>query len=64
MIDPCVLNIYARMFFFYQIYWNGKFTEYDYVKLYVEQEMVAHSIILAWKIPWMEEPGRLRSMGL
>ena len=26
--------------------------------------MVTHSSILAWKIPWMEEPGRLRSMGL
>ena len=23
-----------------------------------------HSSILAWKIPWMEEPGRLQSMGL
>ena len=26
--------------------------------------MAAHSSILAWKIPWMEEPGRLQSMGL
>ena len=25
--------------------------------------MVAHSSTLAWKIPWMEEPGRLQSMG-
>ena len=25
--------------------------------------MVTHSSTLAWKIPWMEEPGRLRSMG-
>ena len=24
---------------------------------------VAHSSTLAWKIPWMEEPGRLQSMG-
>ena len=23
-----------------------------------------HSIILAWRIPWIREPGRLRSMGL
>ena len=28
-----------------------------------EQEMATHSSILAWKIPWTEEPGRLRSMG-
>ena len=25
--------------------------------------MVTHSRILAWRIPWMEEPGRLQSMG-
>ena len=25
--------------------------------------MVAHSSILAWRIPWTEEPGRLQSMG-
>ena len=26
--------------------------------------MATHSSILAWKIPWMEEPGGLQSMGL
>ena len=26
--------------------------------------MASHSSILAWKIPWVEEPGRLQSMGL
>ena len=25
--------------------------------------MATHSSTLAWKIPWMEEPGRLQSMG-
>ena len=29
----------------------------------LEKEMVTHSNILAWKIPWMEKPGRLQSMG-
>ena len=29
----------------------------------LEKEMAAHSNILAWKIPWMEEPGRLQFMG-
>ena len=29
----------------------------------LEKEMVAHSSILAWKIPWTAEPGRLLSMG-
>ena len=30
----------------------------------LEKEMATHSSILAWKIPWMEELGRLQSMGL
>ena len=30
----------------------------------LEQEMAIHSSTHAWKIPWMEEPDRLQSMGL
>ena len=30
----------------------------------LEKGMATHSSILAWKIPWTEEPGRLQSMGL
>ena len=30
----------------------------------LEKAMAPHSSTLAWKIPWMEEPGRLQSMGL
>ena len=30
----------------------------------LEKEMATHSSTLAWKIPWMEEPGRLLSIGL
>ena len=29
----------------------------------LEKEMAPHSSILAWKIPWTEEPGGLQSMG-
>ena len=29
----------------------------------LEKEMAIHSSTLAWKIPWIEEPGRLQSMG-
>ena len=29
----------------------------------LEKEMATHSSILAWKIPWSEEPDRLQSMG-
>ena len=31
---------------------------------YMEKAMAPHSSTLAWKIPWMEEPGGLQSMGL
>ena len=29
----------------------------------LEEGMATHSSILAWRIPWMEKPGRLQSMG-
>ena len=29
----------------------------------LEEEMATHSSILAWRIPWSEEPGGLQSMG-
>ena len=30
----------------------------------LEEGMAAHSSILAWRIPWTEEPGGLQSMGV
>ena len=30
----------------------------------LEKEIATHSSTLAWRIPWMHEPGRLQSMGL
>ena len=32
-------------------------------KINLEKAMAPHSSTLAWKVPWMEEPGRLQSMG-
>ena len=29
----------------------------------LEKGMATHSTLLAWRIPWTEEPGRLQSMG-
>ena len=29
----------------------------------LEKEMATHSSVLAWKLPWTEEPGGLQSMG-
>ena len=31
--------------------------------IYMEKTIATHSSPLAWKIPWMEEPGGLQSMG-
>ena len=30
----------------------------------LEKEMATHSSIVVWEIPWIEEPGRLQSLGL
>ena len=30
----------------------------------LEKEMATHSTVVAWEIPWTEEPGRLQSVGL
>ena len=38
-------------------------TGFDLQEDSVEKEMATHSSIIAWKIPWMEEPGGLQSMG-
>ena len=34
------------------------------IRNFREKAVAPHSSTLAWKIPWMEEPGRLQSMGL
>ena len=45
----------------------GEFNSDDHYIYHCGQEsekaMAPHSSTLAWKIPWMEEPGRLQSMG-
>ena len=42
--------------------WGGRWQEIQEGGIYV-YAMAPHSSTLAWKIPWMEEPGRLQSMG-
>ena len=37
---------------------------YHNIGLVLEKEMAAHSSILAWRIPWTEEPGGLQFVGL
>ena len=43
--------------------WTGSKLGKEYIKAVLEKAMATHSSTLAWKIPWMEEPGRLQSMG-
>ena len=42
--------------------WETQVQSLDWEDL-LEKEMATHSSTLSWKIPWMEEPGRLQSMG-
>ena len=48
-------------------YWcliSAKLELVNTTKVHLEKAIAPHSSTLAWKIPWMEEPGRLQSMGL
>ena len=54
-------KLWYKIFTQYSIY-----TVYHVYSIYTilsEKAMAPHSSTLAWKIPWMEEPGRLQSMG-
>ena len=50
---------------FYISKWLKKKSEEKYyvIRDRKKKAMATHSSTLAWKIPWMEEPGRLQSMG-
>ena len=45
------------------VYQGGQFAMSKGLITLLEKAMATHSSTLAWKIPWMEEPGRLQSMG-
>ena len=42
---------------------HGVAKSWTWLSDFPEKAMAPHSSTLAWKIPWMEEPGRLQSMG-
>ena len=46
--------------------WEKKYPEKGVhgVHKFREEGMATHSSVLAWRIPWTDEPGRLQSMGL
>ena len=43
--------------------WGTFIKGYEKKKNPLEKETATHSSILAWEIPWTEEPGELQSMG-
>ena len=45
--------ILALVIYHFEIHFNG------YIEINMEKAMAPHSSTLAWKIPWMEEPGRM-----
>ena len=56
------------MFTFLKIFMVGWCVMYvdlilSFLGCYLEKTMALHSCILAWKIPWTDEPGRLQSIG-
>ena len=53
-----VLNLYPVLQFINTVIFSKLL---PYASL--EKEMETHSSILAWRIPWTKEPGRLQSMG-
>ena len=69
ILSPCLFNLYAEY-----IMGNARLDEaqagikiagrnINNLRYAVEKVMTPHSSTLAWKIPWIEEPGRLQSMG-
>ena len=77
VLDLLLLQREANFFLFYklkkksfikmQFTFNKMHTFYAYTLISfensLEEEMATHSSILAWEIPWTEEPGGLQSMG-
>ena len=48
------------------LWWKSNLSQtvnYPNLRRYLEKAMAPHSSTLAWKIPWMEEPGGLQSLG-
>ena len=58
-------SLMLQMALFHSFWWlsNGKSREAKFPGSWSEKAVAPYSSTLAWKIPWMEEPGRLQSMG-
>ena len=74
--NACRRSSKSKVFFFFLVIWQRRqlwlrevkeldqsHTYWGEVVRILEKAMAPHSSTLAWKIPWMEEPGRLQSRG-
>ena len=59
----CPLNVLTIMNIKVTVWFFSFDLLMSFLIMITEKAMAPHSSTLAWKIPWMEEPGRLQSMG-
>ena len=59
----CPLNVLTIMIIKVTVWFFSFDLLMSFLIMITEKAMAPHSSTLAWKIPWMEEPGRLQSMG-
>ena len=62
LLFSCCISLVAQTVKGLPTKWETRVQSLDQEDL-LEKEMGTHPSILAWKIPWTEEPGRLQSMG-
>ena len=61
-----VLNVYIYIFRAYILNILSLYTHthtHTHTHIYLEEDMAAHSSIVAWRIPWAKKPGGLQSIG-
>ena len=58
--ESCQAHFHVPISHLYVFFWGKKSISFTSP---LEKGMANHSSILAWRIPWTEEPGRLQSMG-
>ena len=64
ILRSCYIHLLALFFFFFPFMSSIRFSSYTIMSsVNVEKAMAPNSSTLAWKIPWVEEPGRLQFMG-
>ena len=62
-MDRCQLPGYCQVYSLISYCTSCELKQWHDLISHLEKAMATHSSTLAWKIPWMEEPGRLQSMG-